>query len=1313
VSTAQDAKGTVYLFWDQNPGINYIATNTSNIAKGFWPAQVAYTNGGVNFSPSIVALKNGTLLMLYASQRAGKWSIYVSRYNNGVWAPEARLTNGLTDQNPTSTVDSTGKIWAGWTRTEGGDLKLGFIDTKHKGYWVPGDAIAYDSNGNGVYDSGEPVIYGPTPALGTPISIDPKIKFIDTNGDGTWETGEFVVYDPSLNGVYDPRIKFIDSNGDNVWDVGEPIAFDPDSDGIYTSHTGVSTCTGTSPTQDCMIAGPVPTNGTLLKTDPILKFVDSNGDGVWEPGKTIVSDRNNDNQFDANDPAIAALVGDSKLKFAGPGSTWSVNNTVVYDVRGLGTYDSKIKFVDLNHDNHWDPGDPVALDPDFNGIYDYSDTPIVDPNYPNYIGQTLKNDPHLKFVDCFSGGVVCNNNGAWDPGEPVVYDSNLNNVYDGKLKFVNATNNPSETWSLGKAVVYDTDNNGIFTQGKYHNDTVIAGTPANNTRLRIDPNIEFIDRFGNMSYAFGEPVVYDSDRNNVYDLTDTVINGTAPSVGTGLTTGIGETVVAPGAPPIAALLKIDPKVKYVENNGDNVWDPNEDMIYDQNNNGTYVKGDPIIYSNGTLPAPGVVLRTDSAIRFYDSNNNNVTDSSEAVIYDGDLNGIYDTGEYLIRGTTPQSGTPLTITGEPVIAGPTPPIGTVLKSDPKIKFVDQNANGHWDQGEPVEYDTNNNGVFDVGIDVVIFGNPIPALGTPLVIDASTLAGVTMSTGTPLFVDQKIMYWNSTGMSHWVPGESVIYESAGVGKYVTGRFHNDTVISGAPPPNMTALTKDSLIKYERINGGTNWENGESVAYDSNNNNQYDQGEPVVAAFQYQPADAVLQTDSHIKYFETGGDTHWDIGEAIVYHSGTNSSFSRGDLVIAGPRPALNSTLANDPNIMYVDSNVDGHWDPGEAVVYKNFSLCNACTYPIASGGPEGGNPEQTVTHLFYKTYLNGVWSSDTRLTSQPTNDHAGALGQTEDGRIWMTYAGDRGGPAEVLYKTTRDGTTWTPEVLVATPSPLDDKEPAMVQDRNGTIWIVFSRSLPCGCTDVIETDLYYVHSLDNGVTWLPGNRQATALTSTLSADEIYPNLAQLSDKKLYVFYTYLLCSSNTCTANLEYMNTLISPIHDARLNNFSVQATNLRIGQTLSFMTNVTNVGDINDTLTVNINLNGTMVTSNSTLVKTGQTVQIPINWVTGGIAPGRYVISATLVDNGESLPNQIYNTAALPGSILIRPAGDVNGDCKVNIFDLSIVGAAFGTSVGQPNWNIQADLDGDGKITIVDLTIVGGTFGQSIPSSWCY
>src|SRR2546422_7163159 len=180
-STAQDNTGTIYLFWDQNPGINYIVTNTANIANNIWPNPVLYTrNSASDYSPTVVALKNGTLVLFYASLRAGRWSIYEASYNGGQWSPEVRFTNSpAPDQGPSAIQDSLGRLWVAWSRTDSGDLKIRFVDYDGTGAWRSGEPILYDTNGNGVYDAGEPVISGVAPSTGTVTANDPRLKFID------------------------------------------------------------------------------------------------------------------------------------------------------------------------------------------------------------------------------------------------------------------------------------------------------------------------------------------------------------------------------------------------------------------------------------------------------------------------------------------------------------------------------------------------------------------------------------------------------------------------------------------------------------------------------------------------------------------------------------------------------------------------------------------------------------------------------------------------------------------------------------------------------------------------------------------------------------------------------------------------------------------------------------------------------------------------------------------------------------------------------------------------------------------------------
>ncbi|GIV18547.1 MAG: hypothetical protein KatS3mg023_0298 [Armatimonadota bacterium] len=55
-------------------------------------------------------------------------------------------------------------------------------------------------------------------------------------------------------------------------------------------------------------------------------------------------------------------------------------------------------------------------------------------------------------------------------------------------------------------------------------------------------------------------------------------------------------------------------------------------------------------------------------------------------------------------------------------------------------------------------------------------------------------------------------------------------------------------------------------------------------------------------------------------------------------------------------------------------------------------------------------------------------------------------------------------------------------------------------------------------------------------------------------------------------------------------------------------------------------------------------------------------------------------------------------------GDVDGDNEVTLFDFGQLVAAFGSMLGDANWNANADLDGDEEVTLFDFGILVKNFG---------
>jgi predicted thioredoxin/glutaredoxin len=166
-----------------------------------------------------------------------------------------------------------------------------FADTNGNGHWDAGEPIVYDLNGNGVYET-----------------ADPGARFIDANGNGHWDPYETLIFDTTH--PKDPRIKFADSNGDGKWEPGEEgIAYDSNNDGIHEKDEPEILCPCNLPAGtflgEPVLAGTAPAPGTPLTDDAQIKFIDANHDNVWNKDEPIVYDSNGNGVYDPGEPWIA------------------------------------------------------------------------------------------------------------------------------------------------------------------------------------------------------------------------------------------------------------------------------------------------------------------------------------------------------------------------------------------------------------------------------------------------------------------------------------------------------------------------------------------------------------------------------------------------------------------------------------------------------------------------------------------------------------------------------------------------------------------------------------------------------------------------------------------------------------------------------------------------------------------------------------------------------------------------------------------------------------------------------------------------
>jgi PKD repeat protein len=198
-------------------------------------------------------------------------------------------------------------------------------------------------------------------------------------------------------------------------------------------------------------------------------------------------------------------------------------------------------------------------------------------------------------------------------------------------------------------------------------------------------------------------------------------------------------------------------------------------------------------------------------------------------------------------------------------------------------------------------------------------------------------------------------------------------------------------------------------------------------------------------------------------------------------------------------------------------------------------------------------------------------------------------------------------------------------------------------------------------------------------------------------------------LYGSYNVTLTVENSASMTNSTWRLIDVLRHDVTVVDVTPYRSWVYEGWLASINAAVTNVGNFTENAIVNLYYNITaseiVGTQNVTLAP-GQSQTIIFTWNTTGV-PCCLNYTMTAV---ASIPNDNYpadNTLA-GGTIKVRILGDINGDDKVDMRDISNAAKAFGSYLGGPGWNPDADVNRDGKIDLRDVAIVAKHFGQHYP-----
>ena len=171
---------------------------------------------------------------------------------------------------------------------------------------------------------------------------------------------------------------------------------------------------------------------------------------------------------------------------------------------------------------------------------------------------------------------------------------------------------------------------------------------------------------------------------------------------------------------------------------------------------------------------------------------------------------------------------------------------------------------------------------------------------------------------------------------------------------------------------------------------------------------------------------------------------------------------------------------------------------------------------------------------------------------------------------------------------------------------------------------------------------------------------------------------------------------------YFSNGAGEVHDISILTVSISSTSIIIGQTLLINVSVKNEGTTPESFNISVYYASSLIATRTNIsLPSGATITLSFNWSTIGVPPSQYTIKAQVpplpgeVDTADNTYNDGIVTVKLP---------DVNGDGKINVFDLGPLGKALGSTIGDPNYDPAVDYNNDGIIDSTDLYLLQISWG---------
>ncbi len=403
-------------------------------------------------------------------------------------------------------------------------------------------------------------------------------------------------------------------------------------------------------------------------------------------------------------------------------------------------------------------------------------------------------------------------------------------------------------------------------------------------------------------------------------------------------------------------------------------------------------------------------------------------------------------------------------------------------------------------------------------------------------------------------------------------------------------------------------------------------------------------------------------------------------------TSQNLTGGPQNIANQAPSL-AQLQNSSIILIWSSNQTGHYNlyyktftgslwtktigltsgtfddrSTRAVVAANGTLVVAWTRQTTSGSCMLGFCRQ----IYYKTLNQDYWSTDIQLTSDFAWNIEPGLMVAKNRNVWAAYSKCSANPCTYkIFSQTNNGASWSPPYQRTSPSTttFGDESPSMAVDRNGTLWMFWSRDIDLG-GGVNEDKLFYENSSDGGSNWSQPTQLTFTGTQTMPVDDVGPSVVQASDQRLWLFFSSDPQSSGF---DIYYFQTnAIHPVHDVSVTNVAV-GPNYLIRTIVNIATVKVTVSDLGDyvenvNLTVQATGPSTFVVGRATgLFGSGSTFTFTFTVNQTSLLNGRYTITASISPlPGESVGGTLDDSLQYTFLTIVK-ATSTKGTCSIPHF----------------------------------------------------